>query len=408
MSCMHEWTDDLLRQQFPMSFIHGDFKRHREKCLFERERALLPDTQPLVSNYKLAKSLRSSVVEMNNRIRDLRNESNRLKRYVDEHWDTIYRAEFNGYRGTLNAQRDRTRVRQTFPCPAEDCRGFVDSESGLCGVCDTKICLKCGVVPEETHECDENMRLNFAAIKKQTKPCPNCSAPTFRIDGCMQMFCTHCHTPWDWVSGSIIRGVIHNPHYFEWLRSQSEDGTIPRQPGDQPAAAAGGPAEQRCEGTRVPSGYVLYQRLAADRRCKSARGQVMDRDGDPGFQTMATDLTMFCRRLIHIHEVTLPGLRQQRDDNADLRLQYLVNNLTEANMKTTLQRREKKRNKSREIADVYDMVCSVGGDLLWAYVREEKEINDVFESVSKIRAYVNTSLTKICQKFNMSYLSYLI
>src|SRR5210317_1106518 len=101
MSCMHEWTDDLLRQQFPMSFIHGDFKRHREKCLFERERALLPDTQPLVSNYKLAKSLRSSVVEMNNRIRDLRNESNRLKRYVDEHWDTIYRAEFNGYRGTL-------------------------------------------------------------------------------------------------------------------------------------------------------------------------------------------------------------------------------------------------------------------------------------------------------------------
>jgi hypothetical protein len=364
---------------------------------------LLPETQTLVSNYKLATSLRETVAQSNERLRQLRDETNRLKREVEEHWDTIYRAEYNGYRGTRHGQRGRVQVKQTFPCPANDCRGFVNSDTGVCGVCDSKMCLQCGVIPGDPHACDEITKLNFLTIKKQTKPCPNCSVPTYKIDGCMQMFCTHCNTPWDWMSGSIIRGVIHNPHYFEWLRSQSEDGAIPRQPGDIPGGGQrpGEGGQIRCgEVTRIPSGYVLYQRIAADRRVYSSRATGSNTDA-PDFQAIATPLTMFCRRIIHIDDVELGRLRRE-NDNADLRLRYLINDIDEDRLRLALQRREKKFNKSREIADVLDMVCNVGGDLLWAYVHEEQTLHEVYDSVVKIRQYVNRALIKVSQRYKMT------
>lgn len=402
MNCKRGWTNDFLRQIFPMSWIHGDYKRHRERCLFERERVRLPETQPMVSNYKLARSLRENIEKTNERVRVLRRELMDLRHQIDRDWSTVYRAEYNGYRGMIgNETTDRVRYIQTFPCPLEDCRGFVDSSNGLCGICDNVLCLQCGVIPEDTesHVCDENMVLNFAAIKKQTRSCPSCNAPTFKIDGCPQMFCTFCKTPWDWDTGTVIRGVLHNPHYFEWLRSQSEDGNIPRQPGDVPGG-------NRCENERVPGGYLLYQRLSADRQ-RMHQEDMGEYDRNT-FQTVSSDLTFFCRRLIHISETQLRHLRNDDEDNADLRLQYLVNQLTEQQFKVKLQRREKKRNKEHEIADVYDMVIGVGGDILWAYIHEEKELVETHTSANRIRHYANSCLTQIGDRYKMSMLPFYV
>jgi len=355
----------------------------------------------MVSNYKLAQSLRTEIDEKNARLRDLRRESMQLRMEVDRDWNTIYRVEYNGYRGyTGDGQAPQnSRFVQTFPCPLQTCRGFVDSINGLCGICDSVICLQCGVIPEnrDAHTCDENMVLNFTAIKRQTRPCPSCKAPTFKIDGCPQMFCTFCKTPWDWHTGAVIRtSTLHNPHYFEWLRSQSEDGSIPRQPGD-----TGGP--ERCEQTRVPDGYLLYQRISADRQNHNEGLLVTT----VPFGSMVTDLTMFCRRLIHIIGTEMTTLRAE-EDNADLRLQYLINSLTEEQFQVALQRREKKRNKDHEIADVFDMVIGVGGDLLWAYIREEKDVSQTHQSIQRIRVYTNNCLNSIGDRYKMSMSYYYV
>jgi hypothetical protein len=47
------------------------------------------------------------------------------------------------------------------------------------------------------------------------------------------MFCITCQTPWDWVSGKVVTsGVIHNPHYYEWLKHNGHN--LPRNPADVP------------------------------------------------------------------------------------------------------------------------------------------------------------------------------
>lgn len=53
------------------------------------------------------------------------------------------------------------------------------------------------------------------------------------LRNCSQMFCITCQTPWDWNTGKIVtQGVIHNPHYYEWMKRNGKD--APRNPADVP------------------------------------------------------------------------------------------------------------------------------------------------------------------------------
>ena len=67
-------------------------------------------------------------------------------------------------------------------------------------------------------------------LNKDSKSCPKCGTVIHKTSGCAQMWCPDCHTAFDWRTGEIVTGRIHNPHYIEFKRkggTSREHGDIP-------------------------------------------------------------------------------------------------------------------------------------------------------------------------------------
>lgn len=107
---------------------------------------------------------------------------------------------------------------QSKPCPQQGCRGFLDSKH-VCALCDAHVCEHCMVVISDgSHTCNPDDVETIKLLRKDTKPCPKCGEMIHKTDGCDQMYCTRCHTPFSWETGRVETGRIHNPHYLEMKR----------------------------------------------------------------------------------------------------------------------------------------------------------------------------------------------
>jgi hypothetical protein len=408
MSCRQTWSRDVLITTFPPSWVNGAYKKHRETILVEREKQLLPESQTLVYNYRMAKHYRTSVDEKGRELYRLKRKMAEMTREI---WNDRHRAEryeYNDFRGVANPNApDLKKKKAEFicPCPVNTCRGFMGPEM-VCGVCDNKACVQCGVLlpmePDDTgasgstipapHVCNPDVMASFKTIKKQTKPCPKCAVPTFKISGCAQMWCTECQTTWDWNSGDIVKGVIHNPHYFAYMREKSKNGEIPRQPGDQP---------MDCDRQRFPSAWEVTRKL---------REYLEELPYDKNSQSFSIEnaktghFSAIQRRLMHINEVEIPTLRHRyrNTDNADLRLKYLINEINEEDFKIQLQRREKKREKDVACRDIYQMACDTGRDVLWEFVMKERDFPSTLKELEEIKMYANRHLLNIRDKYKNS------
>jgi len=44
------------------------------------------------------------------------------------------------------------------------------------------------------------------------------------VHNCDQMWCVECKTAFSWTNGTIETGVVHNPHYYQWMRQHGDHG----------------------------------------------------------------------------------------------------------------------------------------------------------------------------------------
>ena len=95
-----------------------------------------------------------------------------------------------------------------------------DGDQIKCHVCNSIYCHECGVKldPSEDHICLKNEIESFKELQSNTRPCPNCASPIFKIGGCNHMFCVKCKTSFEWGTGEKISGYS-NPHRDEWLNN---------------------------------------------------------------------------------------------------------------------------------------------------------------------------------------------
>lgn len=108
-----------------------------------------------------------------------------------------------------------------FRCSFEDCKGYVNCEYE-CELCHNKYCPECWKILNEFHECNKDDIESVKLIMNSTKPCPKCASRIHKFEGCSQMFCTNCHTGFDYNTGKIITTNFHNPHRMEWLAQHGD------------------------------------------------------------------------------------------------------------------------------------------------------------------------------------------
>ena len=215
MKCAVAWDPEFIDSILSKHFRVGELKKHRELILLEREKIKLPETMILVE------------IELDKRKKEKEIEEMMVQRTL-----LLKQAE----ELNLEMYNMRLEIRQPIPggsrtytftraCPSEGCRGYLNS-SYTCEICEVHVCKTCheikDIKEDEEHICKPENIETAKLLAKDSKPCPKCSCMIFKIDGCNQIWCTQCHTAFDWKSGQLTTGVVHNPHYFEWMRNQGE------------------------------------------------------------------------------------------------------------------------------------------------------------------------------------------
>lgn len=341
MSCKKPWNREILTDKLGKTFMTKKYKEKREKDLFETEKALLPETQQYATAKKELENINKEINELQKRLKILKTRK-----------ALIQMGEIPGVPREMVVKTAKLNIK----CPGKECRGYVDSSTMICGICNEKTCKDCHEILNENHTCDPNTVETVKMMKKDTKSCPKCMEGIHKIEGCDQMYCTQCHTAFSWKTGEIvIGGRIHNPHYYEYLRKMG-GGVAPREIGDIP-----------CGG--LPNVYAFMKRHGKN-----------------------NELMTFHRILTHVESVELRNYRTNRiEGNRDLRIKFLNNEITEKQFKTTIQRREKEREKKDEITQVLNTFLVAGSEILRRNTISTDEmyelinfINDAMKRISKL------------------------
>lgn len=366
MSCHKELSLNFIKETTPKNFHNGEYREKRAKDLLSKEKSLLPSTQPFVERLleqkKNEEELKNLLLIQKQLQENLKNVKNRV---------SVLRDRIHEYVFCSDDMKDKEKNKFIMKCPTDECRGFL-SEKWKCGTCNIDVCNKCREIKENEHNCDTDTLETVKLLEKDTKPCPNCAVPIHKLEGCDQMWCIECKTPFSWKTGRIVKGVIHNPHYYEWQRKMN-NGVAPRVPGDNPCNDIDG----------LPSlPDITYSLHVSKQRFK---------------------YTHNAHRLArHIKHVVLP-MYQTDDltDNRDLRIKYLIKDINEDEWISLLKKRQKKIEKNKDIYQVLEMFVSTLEDIFMNFVINNKAI--ILElACGDLLRYTNNNLEKIAYKYNNS------
>ena len=366
MSCKKLHNREFVDSFCTKRFRNTEYKKHREQSLYERELSRMPETQPYVRRILRRRELQELKREMSSLYIKSRNRYytavHTNGKYVD-HYLTMSIFSERAYEfiqkelvalNTLPMDSTDRVVKFTRGCPREECRGFLD-DLWKCGICNTAFCEMCNEECTHNHVCDKDVVKTMKLINRDTKPCPKCSTMIHKIDGCAQMWCTTCQTAFDWRTGAVETGRVHNPHYFEFKSRNRDNGDIP------------------C------GGRPTYMEL-------------MDNDAPPKIMALNTAVGISEYNLAYKYGFTY-------DNNLNLRISYLMNSITDDELKRELQRRDKYNEKIGDIRNIYQMFIDTGSDLLRQWMIEPDREHEIIETGFQLAKYTNEVITRIRERY---------
>ena len=353
------------------------FYKHIGKYILEKEKMLLPETQEEASNISEIKMLLKGLRELptNTKIKRMYKhfDSEFIKNALKEKQE-LRKKVFN----VINYKKSQTITygnkktfkksnHYIFKCPRE-CRGFI-SNNYQCGTCKKSICKLCHSELFNNHKCNKDDIKSATAISTSSKPCPKCLTYIFKSGGCDQMFCTQCNTAFSWITGEIEIGIIHNPHYYEYLATLSS-----ASPNIDVIACG-----------EIPDANMFLIKIYAST------------DVSPWI----TKLQSLHRNTIHIRNVLMRDLRSDNvKDNLDIRIQYLLGEFDSSIWVVKLMNREKKKMKIKAVYDLLQLILVIMEDFVRKVYSFESDtwhdkVYNILKEIVSLKKYYNDSLEQI-------------
>ena len=323
---------------------------------------------------------------------------------ADEEENETRRRRTAGVNGPAAEEEEEVQGGHQFimPCRNETCRGFLNKKY-LCELCDCHTCSQClefmGKKESETyqnHTCKEENIESAKMIKKDTKPCPKCGTRIHKIDGCDQMWCTECKVAFSWKKGTIEKGSIHNPHYYQWMKN--EDGTMDRNPLD---VICGGLQDFRnisvtfrrfyqnftnifSTNQRIHEAFKRNIHLVLNRALSEGMFQSMiatryRNDDDYNFERVS----YIHQKFNHISQVVIPHIVQDiqnLQDNRKDRVSFMMNEIDEDKFKTVIMKNHTDYHVKQELLLLYQLIQNFGIDLFNEYVTKFNHVNTYYSN----------------------------
>lgn len=276
----------------------------------------------------------------------------------------------------INQPQSITRKEFIRPCPGTDCRGYLSTQ-WKCGLCHIKVCSKChirkpdndGAEGAPEHTCKPDDVATAELITKETKQCPRCATPIYKITGCDQMWCTQCNTAFDWRTGSVVNGTIHNPHYFEWMRTRNNN--IPE---------------------RNPMDIICGREL--DHRIVTLVLSLVSRNGTTNetrtiLDNIGSNL-LFIKEIIEIDYNVLDMM-----NNRKMRIKYLNQEISEPDFKRQVFLKWRHNEINRELRNALILFRDVATELVYNLLETINNTRPSNESFLKTKEGVDTFLAEI-------------
>ena len=444
MQCNKAWSDKFLAQKLTTTFMRGDYAVHRKELLVQQQLSRMPETMAAAENYMRISAIETQIKELNTQMKLARQEDSvegdkfirtinflpfddapNRKVLIDE--NNVRIANFRGtvqlLNRTIHALKHTIAVIHTggevsgevversarkfiMPCTNADCRGYLSTQY-KCELCEHHTCAKClghigltkgdGNGEGSLHVCKQENIDSADHVRKHTKPCPCCGARISKIDGCDQMWCTQCRKAFSWNTGNLVTGVVHNPHFYQYQR-EIGGGVAPRNPGDEPAGAAGAGAV--CD---VPNTFPRYIRVVSHIQQAGIP--------EPQQKTLSDTIMAIHQLQAHFSNIYISPLRRllQVEQNFEPeRIKYIVKEISREQLATAIMRKDKERKTRIAELHVCDLYKSVAIDMFNMLLANTKTGLDmaadlekfIAESIS-LREYCNTQFKEISMVYGV-------
>lgn len=315
MSCKHNFEDEYIISI--NKTLYKEYTKFKKNLLYENEKKLIVSTQEDAKKVLLCEEEDKKISECLKIIKFKKQEIiiakyNKIK-IMEKNDDKVY----------------------NFKCYITSCNGYICDYK--CNICNVLICDKCLCIQEESHECKEEDIKTTELIHKETRPCPKCKTRIYKIDGCDQMWCTHCKTAFSWKTSQIYLKNIHNPHYINYLKEQ---GLQARTRGDI-----------RCGG--IPDLINLWRNISI----KKEKEPIENRQFIYKIRTIIVKYENFTRALYN-------ELYKEEESTKDARILYILGKINEKKWQRKIDTINKKNERLKYHKQLMELVFNVGLDLL--------------------------------------------